>query len=167
MAFDEEPRFIMGSTPGAAGGVIAIVDDDPHISSALSAWLDMLGVASISEASAEHTLSRLVEAVGGWVVRPAPGAAPRPLLGAIIDINLSGANGVELARRLRRGQANLPIVLISAIAGEELRRHGALPAGVSCLCKPFDLDALELALFQRADETGGGASATDRDCNDP
>jgi DNA-binding response OmpR family regulator len=146
---------------GAAGGVIAIVDDDPHITGALSAWLDMLGVASISEVSVERTLTRIDAVADGWQVKPTPETAARTLLGAIIDINLGGANGVELARRLRGGQAGLPVVLISAIDGEELRRHGTLPAGVRCLCKPFDLDDLERALF--ADVAGASDDGSTAD----
>jgi len=137
----------MWSESDAANGVIAIVDDDPHITDALRAWLDMLGVASISATSAESALNRIDLTSVGWGVRPAPGTAARPLLGAIIDINLSGTNGVELGRQLRQRQTSLSIVLISAIPSEELARNGALLPGVRCLSKPFDLDALALALF--------------------
>lgn len=145
----------MCSVPKRTSGIYAIIDDDCHISDALSTWLDMLGLESLPASSAEQALTQLIPGDNGWQAVIAPGAPPRPLAGVIVDINLSGMNGVEFARHLHATDAQLPIVLISAVAHKDLLRYGNLPTDAICLSKPFDLDALEQALFRsdRADRT--------------
>lgn len=57
------------------------------------------------------------------------------LAAALLDINLPGVTGVEL-----------PIILITVLRDEECVCYSYPPAGILCLKKPFDLDALENAL---------------------
>jgi DNA-binding response OmpR family regulator len=60
---------------------------------------------------------------------------------------LPGATGFELAKSLRHMALELPIAIITALRDEERTRYGNPPPGIRCLKKPFDLDALEDALF--------------------
>jgi CheY-like chemotaxis protein len=119
------------------GGFIALVDDDPHILEVLSDWVQSLGLAACSFECAEDLLDAL----------HSPTFPTSDLLGAILDINLGGMHGVALAQQLRTTLPDIPLVMISALNADEIGRLGPLPSKSACLKKPFDLDALEYALF--------------------
>lgn len=135
-----QPEKPAAPLAGAArsGVCVAVVDDDPHILDVLSAWLHSLGIQPWVFESAEELLA---------AVR-LPQAQPRPLAGAILDINLKAMHGLELAHQLRQAYPHIPLVMISALQPDEVARLGSLPARARCLRKPFDLDALENALFE-------------------
>ena len=132
----------------AINGTIAIVDDDPDISRALGMWLEMFGLRAAQHGSGESLLHDLSQQDGRLTVHFSPRqAAPVLLLGAVIDLNLPGISGIELAQTLRRLMPDLPMVIITALHEGERQRFGPAPPGVQCLKKPFDLGVLEDALF--------------------
>ncbi len=129
-------------------GIVAIVDDDPQISRALGLWLDLQGLRAVHHISGESLLQSIHQDDGALTlhfgtIKP----VVIPLVGAVLDLNLPGITGIELAKALRRQSPALPLVVITALREEERARYGAPPPGVRCLKKPFDLDALEDALF--------------------
>lgn len=130
-------------------GVFAIVEDDLELGLALVSWFDMRGSKASHHGSAESLL-QMIDA-GGMVPLPGsqaePAAGQAPLLGAVLDLNLPGQSGVQLAFRLRQMYPHIPLVMITALRPAERARFGTLPEGVRCLTKPFDLDGLEEALF--------------------
>lgn len=131
----------------AATGVVAVVDDDEHVASALGSWLELHGLATVCHATAEALLETLLPLPEGIAVATgAPASVRRPLLGAVLDLNLPGIDGVALAHQLRWLAPDLPLVLITALRDEDRLSYGALPSGVRCLRKPFSLDVLEDAL---------------------
>jgi FixJ family two-component response regulator len=139
-------------------GVVAVVDDDAEIRQALGDWLVLAGLEGAAHGSAESLLAALAGGGGRLALgRDDAAAAPRRLLGAVLDVNLPGASGVELARLLRGLAPELPVALITALSAEELGRFGRPPAGVPCLHKPFDLEALEAALGARLFPSAGEA----------
>lgn len=129
-------------------GIVAIVDDDPHVSRALGMWLDLHGLRATHHISAESLLQSVREENGCLTVRL---GANEPVIfllaGAVVDLNLPGATGFELARQLREMSPALPIALVTALRDEERGPYGTPPPGIQCLKKPFELDALEDALF--------------------
>jgi len=129
-------------------GFVAIVDDDPHISRALGSWLELHGLRAAHHVSAESLLQAIHGADGRPVLKIGF-SDPEffPLLGAVLDLNLPGGTGFELARTLRQMAPDLPIAIITALNVEERLRFGSPPPGIQCLKKPFGLDALEDALF--------------------
>jgi CheY-like chemotaxis protein len=139
--------------PAGVPGLIAIVDDDDQISSALGAWFELCELRTAHHPSGESLLQTLHSEGGVLSVREGedPSRAV-PLLGAVLDLNLTGMNGLELARALRALSGSLPIVIITAIPPHDLAQYGTTPPGVRCLKKPFDLDALEQALSPLFDE---------------
>jgi len=67
----------------------------------------------------------------------------------ILDVAMLGMSGPELQQELKLRQQNIPIIFITAVGGDPLKRvieQGA----VACLLKPFSdmalLRALEIAL---------------------
>jgi DNA-binding response OmpR family regulator len=66
----------------------------------------------------------------------------------ILDVMLSGEDGRELCKKLKRNEAtkNIPVILFSAHAQDELKRD---MVNVKCdyfLAKPFDIDTLSSAV---------------------
>lgn len=131
-----------------AGGMVAIVDDDPHISRALGSWLDLHGLRATHHTSAESLLQAIHQTEGCLHLHIGV-ANPLvfPLVGAVLDLNLPGITGIELAKTLRRMVPDLPVAIITALRDEERARYGTPPPGIRCLRKPFNLDDLEDALF--------------------
>lgn len=141
----------LGPTETAEEALVTIVDDDEQIASALGSWFDLRGLYTTQHASGESLLLALRNIDGTLLhdIDPSGLALSRPLAGAVLDLNLGGMNGIELAKRLRALHETLPIVIISALPREDLARYGDLPLGVKYLKKPFDLNRLEDALFQK------------------
>jgi DNA-binding response OmpR family regulator len=130
------------SSVGASGAFIAVVDDDVHIAQAIAMWLDTLGASSQVFGSGESLFASLA------ANKPTQNSPTEPpaLKAAILDLNLPGSNGIEIAQRLRAFNPHLPIVLVSAVNVEDLPKFGTLPEGVRFFKKPFELEDLESAL---------------------
>ena len=128
-------------------GYIAVVDDDRGIAEAIADWLDFEGIAHHIFDSAEAMLAVLQNSDKGLHIAPTPTTPSRPLIGAIIDINLPGQNGLVLSENLRQLAPELPIVMISAMRQTDINKFGTLRADIPLLSKPFELDALENALL--------------------
>jgi len=138
----------MMPTPTSPRGIVAIVDDDAQLSRALGSWLDLYQLRAAHYVSAESLLQSIGQTDGNLTLQLGITAPIRiPLMGAVLDLNLPGMAGIELARVLRGMAPGLPLVLITATREGERGRYGPLPPGIRCLKKPFDLDALEDALF--------------------
>ena len=135
-------------TPPPPRGIVAIVDDDAQVSRALGLWLDLHGLRAVHHISGESLLQSIHQDNGVLTLHfGVADSIVMPLAGAVLDLNLPGITGIELARALHRLSPALPMVVITALREEERVRYGTLPPGIRCLKKPFDLDALEDALF--------------------
>lgn len=134
--------------PIATRGAVAVVDDDIHISGALAWWLDLHGFHVTQHYSAESLL-KAIHLEDGHLLTDVTKTNPiaYPLVGAVLDLNLPGITGFDLARTLRDMAPRLPLAIITALRDIERARYGTPPKDVRCLEKPFDLDALEYALF--------------------
>ena len=124
-------------------GFVAVVDDDEHIAQAIAMWLDMLDTHSQVFGSGESLFSALT--ANSSALQNSSNTAST-LKAAILDLNLPGSNGIEIAQRLRASHPQLPIVLVSAVNAEDLSKFGTLPDGVRFFKKPFELEDLESAL---------------------
>lgn len=130
-----------------ASEIMAIVDDDPGLSLALGAWLELNGWRATHHISGE-SLMQIIHVQDGIVQVEVGVTDPIRfrLMGAVIDLNLPGISGVQTACALRQLDSQLPIVIVTAVAEHEWVHYGPLPEGVQFVQKPFTLDALESAL---------------------
>ena len=114
-------------------------------------------VAVVAHEGRGGPIRRLVDSTSGFRVvavaqRPADGwaaiAAVRPAL-VVLDLELGGADaGLELLRRLRRDDAPLEVIALTA-SGCPARFRAALHLGVvDILVAPFEHDRLRLGLQQ-------------------
>lgn len=139
-------------------GVVAVVDDDPGIAQALRSWLDHIPTPVCTFHDGAALIAALQPVPSGWLLREGLGGADstsdvsvkdgaQPLKAVVMDLNMPGPHGFQLARQLREQAPDLPVVVITAASEDHQRHMGGVPPGVVCLSKPFDLDALEAALF--------------------
>jgi two-component system, sensor histidine kinase RpfC len=83
---------------------------------------------------------------------------------AVLDMHMPGSNGLEVAREIRRIEAEspshrMPIIMLTAAASIDLREH-SLDAGIDLfLSKPIDPRALLQGVQQAFSQSGGDAPA--------
>jgi two-component system KDP operon response regulator KdpE len=109
-----------------SGPRILVVDDEPHILSALETTLRGAGYDVDTATTGEDALTR---------------AGVRPPEGVILDLVLPDKSGVEVTRELRRVSA-APVLILSVV-GDEQEKVAALDAGADdYVTKPFSVDEL-------------------------
>ena len=102
--------------------VVAVVDDDQSMLNAAESLLDAHGFTTMKFPSAEEFLGS--------------GEATRADC-LLVDIHLDGVSGIELRRQLKVSHPGLPVIFMTALDDEAVRRE-ALEAGcVTFLHKPF------------------------------
>jgi FixJ family two-component response regulator len=115
--------------------LVAIVDDDKSVQSALKDLIESVGLEAQCFGSAEEFLE----------------AAPRHLLTCMVtDIRMPGMSGLELQAKLNAEGSQIPIIFITAHADSRMKMQAMKAGAVDFLSKPFDdevlLEKVRLAL---------------------
>jgi len=113
--------------PHGDGKLVAIVDDDGSMRSALQGLLRAVGFSSRAFESAEEFLGS---------------GDQRETACLIADIRMPGMSGLELQARLNAEQCRIPTIFITAHGDEEMRLHALRAGAVEFLPKPFDDEVL-------------------------
>jgi FixJ family two-component response regulator len=113
-------------TQGSAK-MVAIVDDDDLMRSALEGLLKAVGLRAKAFASAEEFLEF---------------GQPKQTACLIADIRMPGMSGLELQAKLNADACRIPIVFITAHGDEKMRMQAMRAGAVEFLAKPFDDEAL-------------------------
>ena len=107
--------------------MIAIVDDDDSIRSALQGLLQSAELPAQSFASAEEFLQ----------------SGQRDQIACLIaDIRMPGMSGLELQAKLNSERCRIPIIFITAHGDEKMRMQALRAGAVEFMAKPFDDEAL-------------------------
>lgn len=117
---------------------IIVIDDDQSVRESLPELIRECGYASRTYSSAEEYLA------SGDVEHTSC---------LILDVAMPGMTGRELQIELRKQQADVPIVFITAIHNDAVRALVIEEGAVACLLKPFGdeelLAAISSALQQK------------------
>src|ERR1700682_5212936 len=108
-------------------GSILVVDDESEIREGLELLLTGEGYGVTSADTGESGLARLEE-------------HPFDLL--LLDVSLPDRNGLELLKEIRRRDANLPVVLITAYGSIEMARAAFKNGAMDYITKPWSNDEL-------------------------
>jgi FixJ family two-component response regulator len=115
--------------------LVAIVDDDDSVRSALQGLMKEAGLPSLAFASGEEFLRS---------------GKHRQTACLIADIRMPGMSGLELQARLNEDRQRIPIIFITAHGDEDMRLRALRGGAVEFLAKPFDeeilLDSVRAAL---------------------
>jgi FixJ family two-component response regulator len=107
--------------------LVAIVDDDDSMRSALQGLLKAVGLPSQAFASAEEFLKS---------------GQHRQTACLIADIRMPGMSGLELQAQLNAEHCRIPTIFITAHGDAKLRMQALRAGAVEFLAKPFDDEAL-------------------------
>jgi FixJ family two-component response regulator len=107
--------------------VVAIVDDDDLMCSALQGLLKAVGLPAQAFASAEEFLKS---------------GQQQQTACLIADIRMPGMSGLELQAQLNADQCRIPTIFITAHGDERMRMQALRAGAVEFLTKPFDNKAL-------------------------
>ena len=115
--------------------LVAIVDDDDLMRSALQGMLKSVGLPSQAFASAEEFLTSGQQHETGCL---------------IADIRMPGMSGLELQAKLNAEHCRIPTIFITAHGDEKMRMQALRAGATEFLAKPFDdevlLDSVRAAL---------------------
>ncbi|WP_125956094.1 response regulator [Novosphingobium sp. MD-1] len=116
--------LVESSPPNGSPRLIAVVDDDEDVSSALGSLIESMGIHAMTFGSADIFLAD----------------RDRRFDLVISDVQMPGTSGLELAKIL--GKEAVPLILITAFPSPEVKQQ-AIAQGVRCFMrKPFDPDEL-------------------------
>ena len=107
--------------------VVAIVDDDESMRSALLGLLRVLGLEAKAFASAEEFLQS---------------GQQHQTACLIADIRMPGMSGLELQAKLNADRCRIPTIFITAHGDAKMRLQALRAGAVEFLAKPFDDEAL-------------------------
>ena len=111
--------------------MVLVVDDDAAVRGLAGRILRREGYAVLEAADADSALEAARSADGGVAL-------------LLTDVILPGANGADLAGRLRAQVPGLRVVFMSGFGEEELQGHGIEEVGAAYITKPFTADVLTL-----------------------
>jgi FixJ family two-component response regulator len=118
-----------------ASKLVAIVDDDESVQSALQDLIEAVGLSARCFGSAEEFLTSGEQHRAGCL---------------IADIRMPGMSGLELQSRLKDERCRIPIIFITAHGDAKMRLQAMCEGAVEFLTKPFDdrvlLDTVQAAL---------------------
>jgi FixJ family two-component response regulator len=121
---------------------VAVIDDDPSVGRSLGRLLSASGIYSVAYTSAEAFLAD----------------TKRPKFDCLLlDIQLGGMSGLELARRLAASGPATPVIYITA-HDEPERRAEALATGCAGYFRKTDSGSELLEAIRRAIALGGAGS---------
>src|SRR5258708_27013217 len=107
--------------------LVAIVDDDDLMRSALQGLLKAVGLPSRTFVSAEEFLNSGLQHQTACL---------------IADIRMVGISGLELQARLNTEHCRIPTIFITAHGDAQVRMQAMRLGAVEFLAKPFDDEAL-------------------------
>ena len=109
------------------GTMVAIVDDDDLMRSALQGLLKSAGLSAKAFASAEEFLK----------------SGQKDQVGCLVaDIRMPGMSGLELQAKLNADHCRIPTIFITAHGDEKMRMQALRAGAVEFMAKPFDDEAL-------------------------
>ena len=107
--------------------LVAIVDDDDSMRSALQGLLKAVGLPAQAFASGEEFLK----------------SGHRHQTACLIaDIRMPGMSGLELQAHLNADRCRIPIIFITAHGDEKMRMQALRAGAVEFMAKPFNDEAL-------------------------
>ncbi|HSY98458.1 MAG TPA: response regulator [Terriglobales bacterium] len=107
--------------------LVAIVDDDDSMRSALHGLLQSADLPAQAFASAEEFLNS---------------GQQHQISCLIADIRMPGMSGLELQAQLNADRCRIPIIFITAHGDEKMRMQALRAGAVEFMAKPFNDEAL-------------------------
>ena len=114
-------------TSKSSSQLVAIVDDDQSVQSALKDLMESAGLSALCFGSAEEFLES---------------AERKETACLIADISMPGMSGLELQAKLKTEGSRIPIIFITARPDAKTKMEAMEAGAVEFLSKPFDYEGL-------------------------
>jgi FixJ family two-component response regulator len=114
-------------TSKSSSQLVAIVDDDQSVQSALKDLMESAGLSALCFGSAEEFLES---------------AERKETACLIADIRMPGMSGLELQAKLKAEESRIPIIFITAQGDAKMKMQAMKAGAVEFLSKPFDDEVL-------------------------
>ena len=121
--------------------LVAIVDDDESVQSALQDLIESDGLSTLCFGSAEQFLES---------------GARHEAACLIADIRMPGMSGLELQAKLEAERCRIPVVFITAHGDAEMRIRAIHDGELEFLSKPFDGAVLLEIVHTALERSGNG-----------
>jgi len=120
---------------------VLVVEDDATINSLIGAYIQLAGMSYRSALDGKSALDQTREKTPQLIV---------------LDVMLPDTDGFEVCRRLKQelGLADVPVVMMTALADETSRKRGLASGAAVYLSKPFDPDRFLAVIKQLATRVG-------------
>jgi two-component system response regulator FixJ len=136
--------------------VVYVVDDDDACRRALGSLLPALGVTAQTFRTASEFLDQLSPGSTGCL---------------ITDLRMPETSGVELVKRLREIDPDLPVIVVSGSFGVTSAEKATELGAVAVLAKPFDIgrlrETLDLAFGLLSERRPASSRQTKPDSTEP
>lgn len=122
---------------------VLVVEDDPELNELVGAYVSMSGLSyrrALTGTEAMDEVRRRVPAV------------------VVLDLMLPDMSGFDVCSQIKRhtnGHA-IPVIILTALMGDEPRRRGIECGAAEYLTKPFDPDRLLQTIIRHARTPAGG-----------
>ncbi|MBI4413647.1 MAG: response regulator [candidate division NC10 bacterium] len=113
---------------------VLVVDDEPEAVELLVEFLSSKGYEVLTATSGEEALRRVKE--------------DRPHL-VLLDIRMPKMSGLEVLRRIREIDAEMGIIMVTAVNEEDVGRQALELGAFDYIVKPLDLKYLERSLWYK------------------
>ena len=138
---EQAVRAVRDIVPRRHAGVL-VIEDDPDLQWKLARMLTVQGSRVVGTSSGDGALALIEQ----W-----------PVDLVLVDQDIPGMSGLEVARRIRQSHSGIQVVLMTGDDGEDIKAAAKLAGAVACLVKPFRVEAvwdllLTLALAEPAEE---------------
>jgi len=115
---------------------IYVVDDDDNIRELLLRFMDELGYESNSASNGEEALAHL--------------KSHRPDL-LLLDILMPGMSGLDVLQEAMKLYPDLPVIMISGFADEDMAKDALSLGAYDFFLKPFSLETVKSVLAVKLD----------------
>lgn len=124
---DQATQAVAAVSPERQPCGILVVEDDPDLQWRLARTLTVQGNRVVGTSSGDGALALISQ----W-----------PVDLVLIDEDLPGMTGLEVARRIRQSHPDIPVVLMAVQEDPQVQVAAQLAGVVACLTKPFRLEVL-------------------------
>jgi DNA-binding NtrC family response regulator len=113
---------------------ILIVDDEAPIREVLSTFLEEIGYEAHALADGESAIN--------WLREEKPDLI-------LLDVRMPGMSGLDVLKNARQLYPEMPVIMISGYADEDLAREALQEGAYDFFLKPFELSVIEARLFAK------------------
>jgi CheY-like chemotaxis protein len=113
---------------------VLVAEDDLEMRRLVCRAMRRAGYEVTEVADGRALISTLIH-----LMTQAPGSMPDLI---ISDVRMPGCTGLEVLARLRRSDATIPVILITAFGDQQTHTEAERLGAVRVLDKPFDVDEL-------------------------